>query len=600
MVFENEQAIIEFAIKAKLPDWQAQLFAKNRHAIQVHSKGELFFKIDRLFPHEHPQSKRNRLLSFEPITQGSFQKAIDQISRIFTSSSYDVECSETTLAYINRPVFDDKNLFSYYLDLWVNIALGDDPNAMFVVYPQEFTDTNELEQVEVIKSCDLLYMDAETIVFKSEKRSEVINKIEKTCLTENFFFDYKEDAINFRLKNEYNATYANRLVTEYVKTTYHVFTQDKFYEFLYTDDPTEFEITEITLRNTRYTPAIAAGGVKVNKVYQSFLFPFVPFGNLALIQHSQHCAVNSMYAFPNKAEIETPCDAEGCQDGRKVCPISDKYPDGECPCDVCGGTGWTTVQSPYKVYKRRLNPAGMSEEDKAALSVPPVEFYSPDVGILTYSKDEWKSYLEKAERAVYINQDRTTGNVQSADSKEMDLEQFFSFLLLVAKSHYNILRFIIQQIENYSNNKPVNVVVETPTSFAILTEAEAFQMLNTYLTSAAPDIIKGLKIENFLTKFINNSSPVAKAYEVLKRVDILLLKSDNQIATLKSNNIVTAEQWAVHTFCYPLLMQMYEEDKELFLLDVPAIADKLKEGLTIYKPVQQSPLKTAAQAAAAA
>jgi len=45
---------------------------------------------------------------------------------------------------------------------------------------------------------------------------------------------------------------------------------------------------------------------------------------------------------------------------------------------------------------------------------------------------------------------------------------------------------------------------------------------------------------------------------------------------------------------------MYEEDKELFLLDVPAIADKLKEGLTIYKPVQQSPLKTAAQAAAAA
>ncbi len=88
------------------------------------------------------------------------------------------------------------------------------------------------------------------------------------------------------------------------------------------------------------------------------------------------------------------------------------------------------------------------------------------------------------------------------------------------------------------------------------------------------------------------SSPVKKSFEILTMVDPLLLKSDNQIMQLKSNNIVTADQWAVHVFAYPTLRQMYNADKTLFSQDNEVIVKKLTADLEKYKPAP-SATKTA-------
>lgn len=584
MIFTDVNAVVSFAVSAKLPDWQTKLFKKYREEVQVHSKGQLFYKIDRLFPNEHPWSKEHRILAFEPVTKGSFNKGLTNIMRIFSNSSYTCEASEETMQLITKPTFDNKNLFSYFLEQWSINALANDPNSLIVVYPPDFIKDKSFDQVLFVKSDNIVYYDDTTFIFKSEEESEVKYELESVVAVQNeYFFDASIGRTNIReaISNSYNET----LSTTFLRTTYHAFSGNKFYRIEQDKNNSSLYNTTTYTLPGKIPPVSFAGGVRAqNGVFESFMSPFVHFGNLALLQHSQHTAVNFVFSFPRMSEIQSECENPECYDGWVECAISDKYPEGKMPCSQCHGTGYAAVQSPYKTYVKKQNAVGPEQDNRTTLEAPSVQFYTPDTGILDYSKNEWRDYLEMAEMAIFIQQKVDTGNVESAKKAELNLNEFYAFLRRIAQSFYNGLRFVIQCEENYSVKSPAQVTVNIPFSFAILSEDEAFDALNKILTSPAPAIIKGNQVEAFILKFVSQSSPVKKAYNVLKLVDLLLLKNDNEINLLKSNNIITAEQWSIHTFAYPVLMNMYQEDENLFEQDADVIAEQLKTELVNYNP----------------
>jgi hypothetical protein len=148
------------------------------------------------------------------------------------------------------------------------------------------------------------------------------------------------------------------------------------------------------------------------------------------------------------SEVQTPCDVVGCNLGFIDCEESTDYPDGKKKCLKCGGSGYTSNQTPYKVYVKQFDPQGM-EGDNKYLEVDDVKYYTPDVSILDYSKNEWKQYLEMAETAVYIQQRVQTGNVEAAKSKEIDREDLYAFLFRVGQEYFSKLRFALQSFENY-------------------------------------------------------------------------------------------------------------------------------------------------------
>jgi hypothetical protein len=585
MQFTSDEQIVSFATKTKPPDWQTKLFTNYRQEVQIHYKGKLFYKLDRLFPNEDDMSKGNRIISFEPVTRGSFRKGISNIMRIFINSSFTAQASDKTLKEITQPVYDDKNLFSYFLDKWVNIALGNDPNSLIVIYPKDYAEKNGIEQIGFVASENIIYFDNETFIFRCLEESEVKHEIKQTYLCQiKKFYDKSIHSYNFIDQEQYRQvvdnSYTQEIETKFTRTIYHVFSQNKFYRLEQDKTDTSiYQIDEYTLENFTDPPVRFVGGLKGEMgLYESFLSAFVPFGNLALIQHSQHTAVNSIFSFPRLSEVQTPCDNPACKGGKIAC---DDCPEGEDTCPYCNGTGFRAIQSPYKTYVQQYDPSGL--QDNAVATMDMVRYYTPPEGVLTYSKNEWKGYLEMAEMAIYVQQKVQTGNVQSAESKTIDLDELYSFLLLVSKTFYNNLRFVIQCEENYLNSSPIDVSVEIPFSFAIISESDAFEALNTILSSAAPDIIKGNQVENFILKFISQTSPVRLAYEVLRLVDVLLLKTDNEINLLKSNNIVTSDQWATHTFAYPVLLQMYMVDRSLFDdNNIQAVADQLKEKLKAF------------------
>jgi hypothetical protein len=133
--------------------------------------------------------------------------------------------------------------------------------------------------------------------------------------------------------------------------------------------------------------------------------------------------------------------------------------------------------------------------------------------------------------------------------------------------------------------------VNTPFSYAILSEGEAFTALKDILASSVPIMLKASQVESFINKFVSESSPIRKFLDVLKEVDPLLFYTLTEISTLKANNIVTPEQFVIHVFAYPTLQQLYAQDKNLFLAETSAVAKKLKTSLEQYKPVPEKTMQ---------
>lgn len=578
--------ILQLINEGKLPEWWSQYASQLAYNLQVHTKGLMFDKVTGLYPHEHPDSQKHCIQSYESITKGSIWKAINNIIRIFNNSSYNIQISDKTKEYLQKYEEKEGSFFSEFLQEWIKYAVATDPNGICVVYPPEYSE--DIYRYVCFK--DLVMMPTDDILlFVSEEESEKKYEFCDIEYTKEIFMDYtyvKEGQPNVRHNTV--RTYNRRLEVHYVNKVYHAFTKTHFIRFYKTDPgDTEWKYDFIKFdKEFDSLPYFESGGVEIEgDVYESFVQPFVPFGNLALMSHRNHRAVDLMFSYPRMSEVMQPCD--DCKGtGHIKCDLTID-PSGQRPCTKCNRSGYITIQSPYKVYRKTHD---SFDVDNKVLSTPSVEFYSPDAAILVYSKDQWKTYLEQAETAVFVQQQIETGNVQAAKSKEIDREELYAWLYNISKVLYSNLKQALQYIETYLNGDPINVSVEMPTSFAILTESEAFDALVVILTSTAPVAIKANQVDNFVNKFISESSPVKRALHILKKFDLLLYYSSDELIALKGQGIIDQQMWQKHTLAYPVLIQMYELDKNLFDLEDDIIIEKL--GTEIEKYSLTTSLKT--------
>lgn len=571
--FQTEiQQIVKLIQEAKMPDWWTSYAGQLAYNLQVHTKGLMFDKITGLYPNEHPDSQRHCINSYESITKGSIWKAINNIIRVFNNSSYNIQISDKTKAVIEEYQNSEGSLFSQFLEDWIKNAVANDPNGICVTYPPEYSD--DLYRYVCYK--DLITVRDEIIVFKSEVESEKKYEYDDAEYGKEIFIDYeyaKEGQPNVR--HTTTRTFNRRLKVTYLNTVYHAFTKTYFIRF-YKDKPSDTEFKyeyHYYTKESETLPYFENGGVEIeNNLYESFVQPFIPFGNLALMSHRNHRAVDLMFSYPKMSEVQQACDT--CNSaGTETCA------DYTGVCRTCKGSKYVTIQSPYKTYRKVQD---SFDTDGKVFSTPSVEYYSPDTGILNYSKQQWKDYLMEAEVSVFVQQKTDTGNTEAAKSKELDREELYAWLSNISKVFYNNLQMFLQYLENYVNPNPIEVSVIQPYSFAILTESEAFEALNTMLASSAPVILKASQIDNFVSKFISESSPVKRALEILKQYDLLLYYSDDTVSNLKGNNFVSSKMCQQHTLAYPVLIQMYEMDKTLFDLEDEAIIKKLSVEIDKY------------------
>lgn len=583
--------LVKLIQEEKMPEWWKDYAGQLAYNLQVHTKGLMFDKITGLYPNEHPDSQRHCINSYESITKGSIWKAINNIIRVFNNSSYNIQISEKTRKVIEDYQNSEGSLFSQFLEDWIKNAVATDPNGICVTYPLEYTD----DLYRYICYKDIITITDDVLIFISAEESEKKYEFKDEQYCREVFIDYeyaKEGQPN--VKTVTTRTYNRRLETTYLNEVYHVFTKTHFIKF-YKEKAEDTELKYDFYKFSKELPTLPYfenGGVEVEKdLYESFVQAFVPFGNLALMSHRNQRAIDLMFSYPKMSEVQQACD-ECHGTGQTACDTVWQT------CKSCNGSKYVTIQSPYKVYRKVQD---SFDVDGKVFTTPSVEYYSPDPAILDYSKTQWKNYLEEAETAVFVQQKTDTGNVEAAKSKEIDREELYSWLANISKVLYGNLQMFLQYLENYINASPIKVSVEMPYSFAILTESEAFDAMNIMLMSNAPVLLKANQIDNFVNKFISESSPVKRALYILKKYDLLLYYSSEDVAALKGQGSVSNKMVQQHVLAYPVLMQLYEQDKTLFDLEDQQIIDKLNVEVDKYdltkdlrtSLLQSSALKTA-------
>lgn len=563
--------LVKLIVEAKMPKWWSDYAAQLAYNLQVHTKGLMFDKITNLYPNEHPESQRHCISSYESITKGSIWKAINNIIRVFNNSSYNIQISEKTRKIIESFQTTEGSLFSQFLEDWIKNAVATDPNGLCVVYPLDYTK----DLYHYVSYKDIVHISPKVLIFISEDESETKTEMIDEQYAKEIFFDYENLDGSPNVRYTSVKTFNRRLEKKYLNQVYHVFTKTHFIRF-YKIKPDDKDFIYEWLKHPKELsslPYFENGGVEVEKdLYESFVQPFIPFGNLALIAHRNQRAVELMFYYPRMSEVQQPCD-ECNGKGQTSCST------GWETCKSCKGSQYVTIQSPYKVYRKVQD---SFDTDNKVFSTPSVEFYSPDTGILTLVQKQWIGYLEQGEEAVFVQQRQDTGSVQAAKSKQLDQEGLFAWLSNISKVLFGNLEMFLQYLENYANASPIKVSVERPYSFAILTESEAFETMTVLLTSNAPVFLKASQIDNFVNKFVSESSPIKRALHILKKYDLLLYFSNDDVMNLKGQGAVSGVMVMRHTLAYPVLIQMYELDQTLFDLEDEQIIMKLAAEVDKY------------------
>jgi hypothetical protein len=552
---ENIRELVEMvnsgALKSSAPYNHWAVLKKD---LQVHTQGKLFEKVITVYENEDVNATKFVLNTYEPVTKGSIWKGIDNVGRIFKNTGFDISASEQTMEFINESEYKDK-----IIDNFVKKSIATDPNTFAVPY----FDNGEWK-IEFIESEQVHVINDESIVYIDDEKS-----------------DYEIRKKHTKALGKLN-TDANLLLEQhekhYLKKSFVFVSETQYITIEFSENKAQTNI--ITLPK-KIKPYIATGvNEQLDNVFESPVQGFIPFGNKALLQHRTAVSVENLFGYPRMSEIELPCDA--CHSGMVKCDITDECKTGEETCKKCHGTGALSLQSVFKIYKRKLS----AENPELNIDIDPVKFHTPDIGILDYVSKAWQSSLQLAEDAIYIQQRIETGNIESAKSREKQLEQMYSWLDRISAQFYKSAE---QILTNYSLlNGYGEVIVQKPISFAIMNELESFEYLNTIVSSDSPIFIKTTHIENFLKKYISSSNPIIRVVRILKKVDIFCFYTSDDLQKLSNSGIIDDKEWRIHAYAFPLLSQMYAIDGSLFQLEDDQIIVMLNKELERFIPKVQT------------
>lgn len=537
---DNVFTLVNLISSAKtfIEDWKVEFWAKIASNLQVHTMGNFFMKSVTLYEQEPKEGKEYNVKSYEPITKGSINKGLLDLSRIFSTTSSNITISLKDTSNL-------KNVLQQYVDKFVDIGQAKDPNSKAVVQDGK---------IKVIESVDILYLDKNSIIYIDRENSDYILIKKDNLILKGYCGDTKIESFNYEFIPSYNG-----------KKTIVVQNQFQTISIVRKDGNDYYDtIIEGRVRDLKVAPYVHLGVKEVMEgVFESAVSPFIPFGNMALLNHKTQRQVEALFGYPSMTEIESPCQEPSCVNGKNLCSDEEQAANGGQMyknCTTCNGTGNVSMQTLWRKFMRKIDPNRTASE--SGLDIPSVQYHLPPTDALTRTNELWKEALEMAEKAIFVNEKKETGNTQSADAKEKDLQEKYNSLTKSSNVFYNGLEVLLNII--YDDE---NIVVEKPLSLAVLSDIEVFQLLETISSSSAPQFIKSTHLENFLKRYVSQSNPIVKAVEILRKYDIFLFYTNKELDDIESLGGILKQDKIFHIYSFPILMQMYNENSDWFYSD---------------------------------
>ena len=509
-------------------------------------------------PHEGHQVMDYRIATYEPITNDSIRRAIDHLQQIIKDSNISIETSDMLTEYRNGPNFIGQTLTGY-INQEVVPRMIDDPNGLLIWFPDGEGLQDPTQRVDVkpflLLSENIHHLTKHVVSWLSAKKSPV--------------------RVGDEIRMEGNV--------------YFIVTENEYIKRIQIGKKEQENYEDILLyqHNLGFLPAVLLGGIpsmgdpeeviefnddgspKRQTDHQhngedreeldyfcSYFSSFVPWGNEAIRQFSDHQAIMVTSAFPIREMKEEPCPNKGQHQGACHNGFVKNTDGNDVACHVCNGKGYIMPSSPYGIILTGSKDTNFSNEKPD--NRPALRYITPDVDILDYSGKHWKDLLEKGEKA--LNQ-VFTDHAQSGKAKEIDREDRTASL---DKIGHNIIRItkqslaIIQGLRFRDINTPISIMA--PPTFHQRTVSEVLEELQELQTSNAPTAIKAEVAKDVFKKRFPQNPRLHKVIDLVAAVDVLFGLALPDINMMLASGGITEREQQVNLKAYSEAVKLSEQD----------------------------------------
>lgn len=515
-------------------------------AITTHSMGRVPAKLRKRRPGEPDDVYNYRIEILESITKGSLNRAFDNLYRIFQNTSWTFIASNGLSQLLLAMTFNNTLSFKEYAEKILLRYSIEDPNALFVWLP--ILD----EQGEIIELSPTIF-PSRKIRYEGSDAILILNESVITCCGEVDKLDEKK---------KYN------LGKDYI-----LLTRQGIYKIsLPKEQSVAVKVTFLIEADYDRLPCFKLGGnITSSGYYESFFDGFVPFANEALMTFSDHQAVNVQFSYPVREEKGMPCTNRKCRGG---------YIDKEQTviCTTCKGTGQILSRSPWGVY---ISKESSVIDNEKTVSIPAVQFHSPDSAILAYSSDEWRKFLTDAEKALHLV---NITQAQSGEAKKEDQRGLFAMLQNIGDNYYeNIIFNSMWLIEQSLSATPVKPVIYKPVQYQLTEAEDPIDRIYKMVSSNVPKHIIISAIETFLASQYNESNPIHKITAVLIQIDPYFAYNQTEKERMLALGVIEKADMQRSALAYPLLKKLSLDMGNDFIKATPEDLSKKIEAF--LKPI---------------
>lgn len=467
--------------------------------MSIHTQGKKPVRlINKRRPYEDEGIKKYRIDAYEPITKEPVVKAIDQICRTFNNANVIIKMSNDLQEYVSKPVFKKVN-FLAYINKFATRRMIEDPNGVLIWFPTGEGATKvktvrvEVEPILVL-SKNIKHFTEDVFSFISKEKSTVIvNK-------------------------------GNKQVESKEGDVYYVITKQGYFKYIQYGKKAEkkFKMELHYAQEFDVLPVIILGGYEVSQVddktnddieyFSSYFSGFLAYANETVRQFSDHQGIMTVSGFPMREVTPIECPSK-CRHGKIF--VMENEIEVQKMCETCDGTGTITPASPYGVL---IRPIQTAFGEKGKERVPMLSYISPDVSILKYSGEYWKSLLDESRRALNL---LFIEEAQSGVAKDIDRETLLSTLDVLGINIYeNIVKnslIIISKLRNISTQEEISI--NHPPSYKIKTEKEIYEEVTTNTEKGAPDILMQESTRQLLHKKFAGDKTLLRMCDLLFIID---------------------------------------------------------------------------------
>jgi hypothetical protein len=500
--------------------------------------------LEKIRPREDPEIREYRLASYRPITKSTCKKAINVINKIFNPKFSSIRFEDNAKAQLlKRYSLEDYPRFNSVVNYLSDYALKKgfaDPNAIFLVQPYKLPYSTT-ERIMPYVSCYL----SKNIHYIDENYALLFEKYERDEKAQRWYYTFADKVGVYNLLIE--------------KTT--------------SQDANIIEIGRY-MHNRGKLPFWFLGGEyseKYEGLFESFIYPAVPFWDEVIMDHSDLRGSIRMHMFPQKWEVADECDY--IEDGKYGCEGGIISPDKGKPhvCPSCQGAGRKSVKSPYQTYwvpkDRFNNPDGTSTGFSA-----PFGYVEPGTETTKLLKEERDLGLRNGLSALNMDVLNNMGTNQSGISKDIDRRtELQEFLQKIADQYFcvhlpNIFdwfawyMFGVEESNNEASVREILPEISKPCEFDVYTTGELTAQLQQAKTAKVNPSYLAVKQAEVQNKEFQTHPELLKPLNLELKLDPLAEQTREDIGMMLMNQTVTKQTAIIHDNIRAFVKRALEED----------------------------------------